>query len=236
MIGASGARWLALAVLVPAFVVVGCGEDVVASAFDEAALPAGASASGSRAAQALAPCPSRMPRDGEACATSGLVCEYGDALDPSCSPVAECDGRAWWRREPACTARCPSSRKAITPGAPCDPRGAAEDAGAAPDPDAPELLCSFAGELCGCTRAAGDPPGNGFAWRCIPADPGCPEERPRIGSACNSLKTCDYGACAFEGGVSLTCTVLEEVGSYSSVRRTVWLVREPSCTPSGRTP
>lgn len=216
---------MSVALVVLVALAVGCGEEVVASPFGGRNAPRPVTTSATGAVQALAPCPLRWPADGETCTTSGLVCEYGDALDPSCSPVAECDGRAWWRRDPACTAVCPRTRAAVTPGAACDPRGGV-DAGTGDR----ELICSYPGELCGCV---GDESG-AFAWRCLPADAGCPAERPRIGSTCDSPRTCDYGACAFEGGVSLTCTELEAAGSYSSVRITVWLVREPACT--GRTP
>lgn len=195
----------------------GCGEDTRAIPFDTSGVrtpSSGFSGGTSTVTSTYVACPDEMARDGTSCSQSGLVCEYGGNVDTRCNPFVECDGSRWWRRPaPTCADACPDARSLVVEGAPCTP------------PDGEELLCAYARELCGCTETAT----GAFAWRCLPADAGCPTERPRIGSPCTDPVVCDYGACAFQNGLALECKVSS---SAYGTRSGVWLVREATCSGS----
>lgn len=219
-----------LGVVLAASLLLACGEDIVAYPFDDSGFAPTTSAPARPVPQTLTACPDGDPQEGSACATSGLVCERGEELDARCSPTVECDGRRWWHRAASCEDACPAARADVVPGALCVPR----DDGGSPV----ESLCSYAREICGCTRAEGD----AWRWRCVPADPGCPAVRPRFGSPCTTAQICDYGACVFSSGVSLRCVVSDanttilQPSPTSYFTPGVWLVTELACSSTETTP
>jgi hypothetical protein len=62
--------------------------------------------------------------------------------------------------------------------------------------------CAYPEGQCNCSETL--PVSTGPVWQCFSPKGGCPEPRPRFGSACSQPSlTCDYGACA--GGVAMDC-------------------------------
>ena len=66
------------------------------------------------------------------------------------------------------------------------------------------LTCSYPQGECICTQSVGGLVTQQPQWDCFPAQTGCPQPRPDIGTPCSDgNQSCNYGACS--GGVQLTC-------------------------------
>jgi len=138
-------------------------------------------------------CPASLPTAGAACSPSGISCEYGDDPNPECNTIVTCQGSAGWSGPPpgshCMPGTCPATYADVPQGKDCSPFG---------------LDCAYPQGQCNCAEtvpASGPNP----VWQCSTPASGCPEPRPREGSACSSPGlTCDYGACT--GGVSLECS------------------------------
>lgn len=146
-------------------------------------------------------CPSTPPFNGSACPRVGLECEWGPSRDPYCNTLMQCTGGGWVSKNGgggACAVTpdagaCPPTYASVPRGQACGAEGAS---------------CSYAEGACYCITNIGGPqppPGTAATWHCRDAAPGCPEPRPRIGTACApDAKQCDYGSC-ISGGVMLVC-------------------------------
>ncbi len=143
-------------------------------------------------------CPGEKPGAATTC-PGPVTCEYGDAWwNPHCDTIDVCAyaGALWDVKPPTsdCSAPPPNAS-----GCPPTPR-----AGTACTPDASPCYYGYAGE-CDCL-AHGDA---GATWACDPG-PGCPSERPRLGTPCvvgppmcgyfGTLYVCDHGAWAILTG------------------------------------
>ena len=159
------------------------------------------------------PCPESAPAQGEGCLVNGVSCEYGESPVVVCDEVVTCHDWQWRvssapnSTDPACAPSatwCPTSLDDIPAGQVCAQ---------------PTIHCDFAGARCECAQNA---PVAGWpgSWKCptVPTftvgvnlgfnfpNPGCPMDRPRLGSACSSFGlTCDYGACQIRGGNRQEC-------------------------------
>lgn len=147
--------------------------------------------SGSSSGGTPTACPATLPGAGGACARVGLVCEYGSDPDPGCNQLETCETNGW--SKPAAgrcvTGVCPAHYGDVPVGKDCT---------------APGLDCAYLEGQCDC---AGTAPVSGPTpvWQCATPQPGCPEPRPRLGSACSRPGlSCDYGACT--GGVDVQCS------------------------------
>jgi hypothetical protein len=148
-----------------------------------------------------AACPSAPPFGGSACSRVGLECEWGTSADPYCNTLMTCTSGGWVSKNGgggACAVTpdagaCAPTYASVPRGQTCGAEGAS---------------CSYTEGACYCTMGFGGPqppPGTQATWRCRDAVPGCPEPRPRIGTACApNAKRCDYGSC-LTGGVMLVC-------------------------------
>jgi hypothetical protein len=138
-------------------------------------------------------CPASLPTAGSTCAPSGISCEYGSDPNPECNVIVTCQGSAGWSAPPpgfhCMPGTCPATYADVPQDKDCSPQG---------------LDCAYPQGQCNCAPtvpASGPNP----VWQCSTPASGCPEPRPREGTACSSPGlTCDYGACT--GGVSLECS------------------------------
>ena len=151
-----------------------------------------------------AACPSSVPAQNAPCSPADLTCEYGSDSNVQCDTVARCQAGRWEVQYPvkgqSCPSPgiekgCPSSFGAVPQGKECTSFG---------------LQCGYPQGRCACTLAFGPPvPVDAGAgrWYCEAPQQGCPQPRPRIGSACSlsGAQYCDYGACTLPGGTSLSC-------------------------------
>jgi hypothetical protein len=151
----------------------------------------GGSSGSSSGSSSGGPCPANPPTNAASCPTIGLDCEYGSNPNPSCNELAECEATGWTFSPigPPCpTGMCPATYADVPKNKTCSPDG---------------LDCAYPEGECNCTgdvEIAGPNP----QWQCTTPAGGCPEPRPRIGSACTQPNlSCDYGACA--GGVAVEC-------------------------------
>jgi hypothetical protein len=150
-------------------------------------------------------CPSAAPATSGSCSSDGLLCSYGDELQPRCRDLLECSGGIWSEIPqgdcvPHSTADCLATVPAW--GSECAPAPVG-------------TYCDYATEatVCRCTdlECAGaceiiDPP----QWRCFgpPAEGGCPATAPNVGTPCSTAGLeCSYlgGACS-TNGVLARCT------------------------------
>lgn len=184
-----------------AIVLLGCGsvepvtsQDAAPDVAPDAIVDASPPDAALEAAPPLTVCPLAPPTSGASCSTiSELICEYGEALSPSCDALFECFSdnpcanvpSTWHQTGP--TATCPTS----LPNCPSSYAQAA-DGGAC----ALSTRCNYVEGWCAC---------NG-AWQCTPAPPSCTANRPRLGTAC-SPDTLDpfKDACPFQLDYG-TCT------------------------------
>jgi hypothetical protein len=150
-------------------------------------------------------CPASTPAEGASCSPEQLSCEYGSDPDFECNVVAECVGGRWQLRIPPPNAQvCPSPglRKD------CPPSFAQAGQGGSCAP--PGFECDYPQGRCDCTLGFGGPvqldAGSGH-WFCEAPPKGCPQPRPRLGSACSTSPSlvCDYGACFLPGGLAMQC-------------------------------
>jgi len=175
----------------------GCAKDGLALTTDAGA-PIGA---------LVRDCPAAPPPTGASCSHGALDCEYGADWNPACNTLARCwrggplDG-TWQVQGPGVpTTPCPTptARPAACPAEPPAPA-----AGCA----AASLLCTYPAVTCLCYErtSSGSPPVTTRQWECTGhPGAGCPEPRPRIGSACSHEgMTCDYSVCYLGGGVYCT--------------------------------
>jgi hypothetical protein len=138
-------------------------------------------------------CPVLQPANGDSCMPADWVCEYGAAPNPYCDFLDKCYGQlGGWSNQSLplalCgTGTCPPSYADALRGQVCPVQNL--------DCAYPEGQCD-----CGHTDDAGL-----LVWSCF-SPAGCPEPRPRIGSACaQDGLLCDYGVCA--GGVAEQCVL-----------------------------
>ncbi len=151
-------------------------------------------------------CPSAQPTAGGACSSENLVCEYGTSPVQDCDTVATCTGGAWQFAghspggldcDPAPASQCPSSFATVPRGSHCAPFG---------------LYCDYPQGRCACSDTSfGPTPADASAeaeWICQVPVSGCPEPRPRLGTACSQEGLdCDYGTCGvIPGGTAEACT------------------------------
>jgi hypothetical protein len=122
---------------------------------------------------------------------NGVQCEYGTSPDPSCNQLFECLNGTWASGGPGgiCPAgTCPTHFVDVPQGQVCIPSG---------------LDCAYQEGECNCTFSSPAGTGTMPTWHCFRPQ-GCPEPRPRLGSACTQEgQSCDYGACS--GGIAETC-------------------------------
>lgn len=148
------------------------------------------------------PCPAERPREGGECRREGLECEYGASEYPSCDDVFECAARRWVRTSfgVSCPSgpndpSCPPTFQSVPRNQTCGPQG---------------LTCHYDLGQCYCGVSFGPPmPYDGgpqdFPWTCDDPAPGCPQPRPRLGSACDGrvpvcvYQQCDYGQACQDG-------------------------------------
>jgi hypothetical protein len=150
-------------------------------------------------------CPASPPTSGS-CSPEGLTCEWGTSNVADCDTVATCTGGLWSfaGHNPGgldCGGgppiACPGSYAAVPVFKPCSPSGG---------------YCDYPEGRCAC----GTPPGPvqffdgsvASVWECEnPSTPGCPQPRPRLGSACmEEGLSCDYGGCGeVPGGNAEAC-------------------------------
>jgi hypothetical protein len=139
------------------------------------------------------PCPAAAPNEGAACSASGqLYCEYGSSEFIGCDLVMSCNQGAWQKTNfSECPppgpnpAACPATLAAVPLGQTCTPAG---------------LECDYMFARCFCNDPFGPPPpDSGIAptWACDDPGPGCPQPRPRLGTACSGQQVCTYETCSY---------------------------------------
>ena len=176
----------------------GDGSTLDGSAPDGAGSDGGGSNDGGRGAA----CPASLPSQGTPCPRAGLACEYGGTGDHLlCSTFATCQSLgsstsqvAWSIRAP--DARCSSSQASNSSLCPLTFGGLATGSACPLNLDA---TCVYPQGECGCVPCeSGSGPGKtSTEWACEawPVPQGCPEPRPRIGTACaTDGQTCFYGS------------------------------------------
>ena len=149
-------------------------------------------------------CPASAPASGAACATDGLSCEYGSDPNLQCNVYAQCNLGHWTVSTPppsGCPtppndSQCPSSYASVPVGQLCGVLVG--------------LTCSYPQGFCGCAVPQMGPyPADASAvaeWICDQPEQGCPQPRPKLGSACSQEnKVCDYGSCSLPTGTSIIC-------------------------------
>jgi hypothetical protein len=149
-----------------------------------------------------------VPDSGSRCSEPGdLDCEYGTDWNPMCNTVAECwrggSLDSTWQLQLAATGSnspCPTPTD-LSPLCPVSPPVAGSSCGTA----VMGILCPYAPSVCGCIQTADGPaPDASGNWVCSDPGPGCPADRPRIGSACTPTSDndfCLYAVCGI-GGVT----------------------------------
>jgi hypothetical protein len=139
------------------------------------------------------PCPAAPPNEGDACSAAGqLDCEYGSSEFVGCDLVFSCNQGAWQKTNfSQCPppgpnpASCPATQADVPLGQTCAPAG---------------LECDYTFARCFCNDPFGPPPpdsGITPTWGCDDPGPGCPQPRPRLGSACTGQQTCNYETCSY---------------------------------------
>jgi len=162
------------------------------------------SSGGSSGSSGGSSCPATAPAYGAACTVSALACEYGSDPNIQCNSMARCEQGRWIVETPPPGSQCPSP--GIQKGCPSSFGQAGQGNSCAP----PGLECDYAQGRCVCSLGFGGPvpldAGSGH-WSCEAPPKGCPQPRPRLGSACTvpSSLSCDYGACILSGGVTMQC-------------------------------
>jgi hypothetical protein len=172
-------------------------------------------------------CPANVPGASTPCAPVGATCEYGGGDHLLCSTIARCQqGRtgqgAWFVDVPGTDcipgpasnpAACPAAFGSLPTGSAC-PANLPSD-------------CVYAEGMCSCASCEGDG-GMQNEWACeaFPQPQGCPEPRPRIGSACTQEgQSCGYGSICGETRAIpyLRCQngtwEQEEIGADCAVRK-----------------
>ena len=151
-------------------------------------------AGGSDAGDAAAwTCPSVLPYVGDPCPTPQLSCEFGGDSFGRCARLMQCSALGKWALV-APGDNCHTNPPEC-PGAPND-----LDAGSACPLLAPNDLCVYASETCGCTPCATSVSSSSTQWSCEPrsVDSGCPSQRPLIGSACSTQgQSCPWSDCCY---------------------------------------
>ncbi len=146
---------------------------------------------------ALSPsCPASPPQGGASCSPAGLQCEYGSSYDFECNVVATCDAQTgkWSVQTGNCSqpfdaGGCPDPSTTGLAGTSCATNGAS---------------CNLTTQHCDCQLGCGAAFLDGGRWVCDGPKAGCPEPRPRLGSACTAEgQQCDYTLCC--AGGTMTC-------------------------------
>jgi len=143
------------------------------------------------------PCPASPPTPGSACTREDLQCEYGTSQYVGCDILVQCTSGQWQTQTFGDT--CPGG-----PNPPeCPPTMASVPSGSACGSQT--ITCHYDLGQCTCGFLFGPPPppldggGPGYTWTCDDPGPGCPQPRPRVGSACTQdgqscmYETCSYG-------------------------------------------
>jgi hypothetical protein len=120
----------------------------------------------------------------------GLQCEYGTNPEPSCNQLFLCLSGLWDATGGSTcpVGTCPMRFVDVHEGQACMPNG---------------LDCAYLEGECNCTISVPAGTGTTSTWHCFHPQ-GCPEPRPRLGSACTQDgQMCDYGACT--SGIAETC-------------------------------
>jgi len=139
------------------------------------------------------PCPTVLPKEGDACTVANLECEYGGAFDAKCNIVSRCTSGKWALTAPksvcAPPSSCPSSPFGPERGRACPVEGS---------------ICTYVDGVCDCEReSAGS---TAVVWRCSTFT--CKGPRPRLGCTCASSLVCQYGSCTAAEvvhGIDLAC-------------------------------
>jgi hypothetical protein len=157
---------------------------------------------GSSSGGGSASCPSTAPANFSACSGT-LTCEYGTDPNIQCDTLAVCENGRWTTTSPPANPLCPTS----APGA----NGCPSSYTAVPIGKgcSGEIECAYPEGRCSCTVALAGPAqiDAGARWECEAPQTGCPEPRPRAGTACSAAgKECDYGGCTLPGGTNMVCT------------------------------
>jgi len=180
------------------------GEDGGASDGSSDGAPNDGSSDGASDGGTSSRCPAAS-RPTVACTQEGLQCEYGNDLNAACNLVFECQSgqfraitvstqqpKTCPTPTPANENKCPATRNLVPTGTACS-----DDS----------LECAYAKDICACTgNGLGGPVGTP-KWVCPTPAAGCPAVRPHLGSDCATEgQQCNYGECAYAGGVNLSCT------------------------------
>jgi len=161
-------------------------------------------------------CPATAPKAGSSCTTLGLECEYGSSSSIACNVVVTCTASGWSSATPPTTGpcpppsgKCPSAYPVAKVGEACSPSG---------------LVCSYTQGTCTCAKPIGPATTDGGTrWQCFDASPGCPTDRPLLGTSCSHAgEKCNYGECA--DGVEVEC----EDGAWQEV-----MAGCPASSPGG---
>jgi hypothetical protein len=149
-------------------------------------------------------CPTSAPTEGAACTPEGVSCEYGNDPSLQCNVYAQCSLGHWQVNKPTVfgcptppnDSACPGSYASVPVGQAC---GALVG-----------TTCSYPQGFCGCAVPQFGPyPEDASAaavWVCDQPEPGCPQPRPKLGSACTQEnQACDYGTCSLPTGTSMIC-------------------------------
>jgi hypothetical protein len=152
-------------------------------------------------------CPTSPPAQGASCSKDTIECEYGSDPRSTCNQVATCSSGAWEYspNDPTCPtpaqnpAACPATFDQVSQGNSCNVEG---------------TVCNYtnasATHFCTCSSGGGPimiDGGNYATWECGfgPAQ-GCPDARPRIGSACTQADVqCTYDVCGEPSGLTFQC-------------------------------
>lgn len=139
------------------------------------------------------PCPTVLPKEGDACTKAELECEYGSSFDAKCNIVSRCSAGKWTIAAPKSTCAaptsCPSSPFGPERGRACPVEGS---------------ICTYVDGVCDCEReSAGS---TAIVWRCSTFT--CKGPRPRLGCSCMNALVCQYGSCTLGEvvhGIDLAC-------------------------------
>lgn len=139
------------------------------------------------------PCPTVLPKEGDACSKAELECEYGPSFDAKCNITTRCVAGKWTVTPPKTTcagsSSCPSSPFGPERGRACPADG---------------IICTYSDGVCDCEReSAGS---TAIVWRCSTFT--CKGPRPRLGCTCASALVCQYGSCTageVAHGIDLAC-------------------------------
>ncbi len=148
-------------------------------------------------------CPASLPAPATSCDDFLLECEYGSDPDLDCNTQAACQPGGWVITPAQMSPSCPTSAPGAG-GCPATYAGVAVGTACGMT----EIDCAYPQGMCACAFPEGPVvgPGQDRKWFCEQPAQGCPEPRPKLGTACaTEQQSCDYGTCSIPGGNTLEC-------------------------------